>query len=147
MAAQPLIRTPADAGKRLHVLGVTVDVLASPDETGDVQITRQSGPADAGPPPHSHGWDESFYITRGEVIFTCAGETSVCGTGSLVFVPAGTIHAFKFGADGGEMLEYTGRRSNAIAMFTAVDREVPPGPPDLEKAVQVLHDHGVTVHG
>jgi hypothetical protein len=31
-------------------------------------------------------------------------------------------------------------------MFTALARELPPGPPDAGKAVQVLGDHGVKVH-
>jgi hypothetical protein len=30
-------------------------------------------------------------------------------------------------------------------MFTAVDREIPPGPPDIAKVVEVLKKNGVTL--
>jgi len=31
-------------------------------------------------------------------------------------------------------------------MFTALDHQIPPGPPDLAKVIQVLGEHGVKVH-
>ena len=78
--------------------------------------------------------------------FTCGGETTMCTAGTLVHVPAGTVHAFSYGPGGGEMLEVTGRRSKAVGMFTALNREIPPGPPDVWKVIQVLGEHGVTGH-
>ena len=57
-----------------------------------------------------------------------------------------TVHAFSFGAGGGEMLEFTGPRSRAIAMFQALDREIPPGPPDVPKVVRVAGKYGVAFH-
>ena len=47
-----------------------------------------------GPPPHSHDWDESFYVLRGEVEIVCDGNTAVLGAGSLVHVPRGTVHGY-----------------------------------------------------
>jgi hypothetical protein len=44
------------------------------------------------------------------------------------------------------MLEITGGQSKAIEMFVSLDREVPPGPPDVPKVVAVLDGHGVKVH-
>lgn len=111
----------------------------------DQQITVQSGNEGTGPPPHSHDWDESFYVTNGQIEFMCGGENAICTAGSLVHVPAGTVHAFRYGQGGGEMLEITGRRSNAVQMFTALDREIPPGPPDVTKVIQVPGEHGVKV--
>jgi quercetin dioxygenase-like cupin family protein len=98
-----------------------------------------------GPPPHSHDWDESFYVTTGQIEFSYGGEAVMCSAGTLVHVPAGTVHSFRYGPGGGEMLEITGQRSNAVPMFTAVDREIPPGPPDVAKMVQVLGEYGVKV--
>jgi hypothetical protein len=63
-----------------------------------------------------------------------------------MFQQAGTVHAFSFGPGGGEMFEITGKKSNAAAMFTAADRQIPPGPLDIKKAVEVLAENGVTVH-
>ena len=82
----------------------------------------------------------------GKIEFTCAGETFVCAAGTLVQVPAGTVHAFRYGPGGGEMLEITGKRSKAVQMFTALNDRVLPGSPDLSKVVQVLDEHGVKVH-
>jgi quercetin dioxygenase-like cupin family protein len=146
MSSKPFIFRPTDRKPALTVVGCQVVVLASGSDIEDQQITLQSGDEGMGPPPHSHDWDESFYITKGQVIFTCAGETGVCTAGTLVHVPAGTVHAFRFGPEGGEMLEITGKRSNAVPMFTAVDREIPPGPLDVARVIQVLGQNGVTVH-
>lgn len=69
----------------------------------------------------------------------------MCPAGTLVHIPSGNVHAFSFGPGGGELLEITGQRSQAAAMFTAVDHEIPPGLPDIQKVVRVLGEHGVEV--
>lgn len=137
---------PPDRKAALPVLGTQVTVLASADNSSDQRITLQSGTEGTGPPPHSHAWDESFFVSGGLVQFTCDGETTMCGPGSFVHVPAGTVHSFAYGPEGGEIIEITGRTSQAIEMFSAIAREMPPGPPDLAKAVQVLGENGVRVH-
>lgn len=146
MSPKPFVIKPADRNEALDVLGTQVTVLVSGDNSQDQRITLQTGSEGTGPPPHSHGWDESFYVSSGQIEFTCGGETTLCDAGTLVHVPAGTVHSFRYGPSGGEMIEITGRGSNAIEMFTALARELPPGPPDVAKAVQVLDEHGVKVH-
>ena len=146
MSIPYFVLTPEQREVPLSVLGTHVTILASNAATQSYGITFQQGDEGTGPPPHSHDWDESFYITKGQVVFACAGETGLCTEGTLVHVPAGTVHAFHFGPGGGEMLEITGKRSNAVPMFTAVDHEIPPGPPDVAKVIQVLGQNGVTVH-
>lgn len=145
MDSRPFVLKPEDRKRDLNVIGVRVTVLASGPDINDQQVTEQSGPEGAGPPPHYHDWDESFYVTKGQVKFSCGGETTMCPAGTLVHIPAGNVHAFSFGPGGGELLEITGQRSQAAAMFTAVDREIPPGPPDIPKVIQVLGEHGVNV--
>jgi quercetin dioxygenase-like cupin family protein len=146
MSAKPFVVKPADQDAALTVIGTKVVVLASEADTRDQQITLQSGSAGAGPPPHSHDWQESFFVTKGQILFTFEGETTICTPGTLVHVPAGAVHAFSYGPEGGEMLEITGGRSKAVRMFTALDHEIPPGPPDVEKVLQVLGDYGCKVH-
>src|SRR5262245_17773583 len=145
MSPKPFIVKPGDRNAALNVIGTKVTVLASEADTQDQQITLQSGPEGMGPPPHSHDWDESFYVTKGQIQFTCGGETTMCTAGTLVHVPAGTVHAFSYGPGGGEMLEVTGRGSKAVRMFTALNREISPGPPDVAKVIQVVGEHGVKV--
>lgn len=146
MSSKQFIVKPSDRSPALNVIGVKVTVLVSDAVSQAQQITLQSGDEGAGPPPHSHDWDESFYVTKGQVQFTCSGQTTTCLVGTLVHVPAGTVHAFSFGPGGGEMLEVTGTGSKAVQMFSALDREIPPGPPDVPKVVQVAGKYGLAVH-
>ncbi|WP_137893015.1 cupin domain-containing protein [Ramlibacter sp. 2FC] len=129
----------------LRVIGVNITVLASREQTGSHEVTLQEGPEGAGPPPHSHGWDESFYVLRGRVDCLVDGQPVRGQAGSFIHVPAGTVHAFQFGPGGGAMLEIAGQGAAATAMFRKLDQEIPPGPPDLPKVMDILRDHGVSV--
>ncbi len=57
------------------------------------------------------------------------------------------MHGFRYGAGGGQMLEITGAGARAAQMFAAIDKEIPPGPPDVPKLLDVLKRNGVTVAG
>ena len=46
-------------------------VLASNAATQSYGITLQQGEEGTGPPPHSHDWDEAFYVLKGEIHFLC----------------------------------------------------------------------------
>lgn len=145
MMSQAFVVTPKDYDPAMNVLGINLTVLASNTATQGYEITRQQGDKELGPPPHSHNWDESFYIIAGEVEFTCAGKTSICPPGTLVHIPAGTVHSFRYLTDGCDILEITGQGGTATQMFTAVSREIPPGPPEIPKLLAVLQQNGVTV--
>ena len=145
MKARPFVVSPKTYERALNVLGVSVTVLASNVQTQGYAITLQSGDEGAGPPPHRHDWDESFFVLRGSVELSIDGEANVYGPGTLVHLPAGTVHGYRFGAGGGEMFEITGQGSNATQMFARVDREVPPGPPDVPALTALLRRNGVTL--
>jgi quercetin dioxygenase-like cupin family protein len=146
MARSPIVLKPEEYQPALNVIETSVTVLASDRETQGQEFTYQSGREGAGPPPHSHDWDESFFVVKGTVEITCDGKTVVCTPGTLAFVPGGTIHSFKYGPDGGEMLEVTGARSGAVQMFSDLSAEIPAGPPDVQKIVDVMARNGATVH-
>jgi mannose-6-phosphate isomerase-like protein (cupin superfamily) len=146
MARSPIILKPEEYEPALNVIGTSVTVLASDRETQGQEFTYQSGGEGAGPPPHSHEWDESFFVVKGTVAITCDGKTVVCTPGTLAFVPGGTIHSFKYGSDGGEMLEVTGVGSAAVQMFSDLSAEIPAGPLDVERVVDVMARSGATVH-
>ncbi|WP_299235299.1 hypothetical protein [uncultured Halomonas sp.] len=59
------ILSPRDHTSPLSVVGVDVTVLISKNETNGREITLQRGDEGVGPPPHSHPWDESFYVLPG----------------------------------------------------------------------------------
>lgn len=146
MSTAAFIVKPGDRRQPLSAVGVQINVLVSDDASISQRITHQTGGEGAGPPPHSHSWDESFYVLKGQVLFTCAGETTACSAGTLVYVPGGTVHGFTFGPGGAEMLEITGSGSQSIQLFRAMDRELVPGPIDVEKTVEVCERFGLTFH-
>jgi len=147
MKAPYFVLTPDRHARALNVVGTQVTILASNAQTQSFGITLQRGDEGTGPPPHSHDWDEAFYVLSGEIQFLCSDQAHVCRAGTLVHIPRGTVHGFQYGKGGGQMLEITGENAGAAKMFTAVDQACPPGPPDIPKLLQVLEQNGVTVAG
>lgn len=141
--SEPFVVTQASAPRPLNVVGEKITVLASGDQTGGYEVFLQDGPPDTGPPPHSHPWDETFYVIKGEVAFSLGEEHQRAMPGTLVHLPAGTVHWFRCGPDGALMLSITSKKG-ASQLFAAIDREIPPGPMDVAKIVSVITANGVT---
>ena len=91
---QAFVTTPEQRPSPLDVVGIAITVLAPNTRTGSYEITLQEGPEGVGPPPHSHPWDESFYVTRGSVLFSAGGIDHMVGPGTLVHVPAAPCTRF-----------------------------------------------------
>lgn len=147
MDRQPFALQPGEAAPSLNVIGVRITVLAAREQTQGHELTLQEGPDGAGPPPHSHGWDESFYVLQGSVDFRVGERQIHAGSGCFIHVPAGVVHTFRFCVEGGRMLEVAGQGASATALFRCLDRDIPPGPPDVAKVFSILREHGVSVAG
>lgn len=145
MRASHFVLNPDQHEPALNVVGTKVTVLVSNAATQSYGVTLQRGDEGTGPLPDSHDWDECFYVLKGGVEFLCDGKSHTCSAGTLVHVPRGTVHGFRFGPGGGQMLELTGQGALAAQMFTAIDREMPEGPPDIPRLLSVLSRNGVTV--
>lgn len=146
MAAKPFVVTPKEYATALNIVGEHVTVLASGEATESYEIFFQQGPEGSGPPPHSHPWDESFFVIKGQIDFGIGAESTSAQAGTLVHLPAGTVHWFRFGKGGGEMVSMTSRLG-ASKMFTDLAREVEPVNPDIEKLAEVGARHGLKVAG
>jgi mannose-6-phosphate isomerase-like protein (cupin superfamily) len=48
----------------------------------------------AGPPLHTHDFDEAFYVLDGELTFHLNGGLVTVGAGELAFAPGGEPHTF-----------------------------------------------------
>jgi len=140
----PLIVNRNSTSRPLNVVGEQITVLASGAETGSYEIFLQAGPEGSGPPPHSHPWDEAFYVIRGDIAFGVGEREMVASAGTLIHLPAGTTHWFRFGQGGGEMISMTSREA-ASHMFTDIDREIPPENPDVDKLVKLGAPYGLTI--
>lgn len=142
--AKSFVVAPKDYAATLNIVGEHVTVLASGEATGAYEVFLQRGPEGSGPPPHSHPWDESFYVVKGQVDFGIDVESMTASPGTLVHLPAGTVHWFRFCKGGGEMVSMTSRLG-ASRMFADIAREVAPVNPDLEKLAEVGARHGLKV--
>jgi quercetin dioxygenase-like cupin family protein len=140
----PFSVSPDKRSRALAVVGEKITVLASREDTQGYEIFFQDGVEGTGPPPHSHDWDESFFVLKGNIHFGFGGDEMLATPGTLVHVPAGTEHWFRFESDEGEMLSVTGAGSGAAAFFTQVDADVSDGS-DLAGLAAVSEKHGVVI--
>ncbi|RQH04391.1 cupin domain-containing protein [Paraburkholderia dinghuensis] len=145
MNSEPFVVTPGEYPRALNVVGEKITVLASRETARGYEIFLQQGPEGSGPPPHSHVWDETFYVIKGSVEVVCNGVATTGTPGTLVHVPGGTVHSFAMGADGCEMLSVSGPVSEAAALFTMIDAQVPPGEPDIPKLMEIAAKCNVRV--
>jgi mannose-6-phosphate isomerase-like protein (cupin superfamily) len=98
---------PGEGNRSLRVFGELVMYKIKSEQTGGAyslfEVTTQPG---EGAPSHvQHREDESFYLLEGEYEFLVEGRTLKVGKGSLLYIPKGTLHAYKnVGEDVGRML-------------------------------------------
>ena len=144
MAVKAFVVAPKDYPPALDIVGEQVTVLASGEATGGYEVFLQRGPEGSGPPPHSHPWDESFFVTKGAIDFGIGTESTTASPGTLVHLPAGTVHWFRFAKGGGEMISMTSRMG-ASRLFADMAREIEPVNPDLGKLAEVGARHGLRV--
>jgi hypothetical protein len=83
-------------------------------------------------------------VVKGEIAFGVGDKDMIAVPGTLVHLPAGTTHWFRFGKGGGEMISMTSREAASL-FFTDVDRAISPEQPDIPMLVQVANQHSLTV--
>lgn len=140
---EAFVVTPATRPIPLNVVGEQITILAPGSRTDGYEIFRQAGPEGSGPPPHCHPWDESFYVVSGTVEFGLGSSDVIADAGTLVHLPAGTMHWFRFGRGGGEMITMASR-GEASQFFTDVDSAISPEAPDIPKLIQIGTRHQLT---
>ena len=145
MSIKPFAVFPESRPRSLNVVGEQVTVLAPKAATHGYEVFFQDGPDGSGPPPHSHPWDETFYLIRGDIEFGIDEKSMTAKPGTLVHLPAGTVHWFRFGKGGGQMISMAGEGSRASTLFTDIDAEIPAGPPDIERLQNIAKRFGVRV--
>lgn len=137
----PMIVPETERAAPLSVGGFFITVLAADTDTGGNEFFHQRGEEGKGPGPHFHPWDETFYVLEGELHCGVAGVETVAVPGTLVHVPGGTIHWFRFGKGGCAMLTVTSA-GNAARMFTDFDKGVTWESPDRAQLIALAAKHG-----
>ena len=142
MSIRPFVVFPENRPPTLNVVGEQITVLASKEATHGYEVFLQEGPEGSGPVPHSHPWDESFYVVRGDIEFAIEEKPMTATPGTLVHLPAGTAHWFRFGKGGGQMVSMTGQGSAASSMFTDIDSV---GSQDVEMLRNACERNGLRI--
>jgi quercetin dioxygenase-like cupin family protein len=141
---RPLVVPESKRNKPLNVGGFSITVLASEADTGDYEIFHLAGPEGKGPGPHFHPWDESFFVIRGELHCGIDDIETVALPGTLVHVPAGSTHWFRFGKGGATLIAVTSR-GNASKMFVDFAQGISWDSLDREKLIELAAKHGQTI--
>ena len=127
----------------LLVLGETLRPLLTNAMGSPIEIFDTKGPANAGPPPHTHAWDEFYVVITGELeVRMNDREPRTLTKGSAVHIPAGTVHSYRNVTDDAHFLTIV-TRGNANTFFQEVAAEVEMSPPDIPGVVRVGESHGI----
>ncbi|MGJ0506943.1 MAG: cupin domain-containing protein [Methylocystis sp.] len=147
MTSSPMIVHQGE-GEVLDVLGVALRFLCRAEDTrGAWSLMENVIPEQAGPPPHSHPWDEAYYVIEGEVAFQIGDRRELVRAGDFVYAPGGTVHAFQGASKSPARLLIFDAPAHAESFFKDIDREVTELPRDLAKVPQIGARHGVAFEG
>jgi quercetin dioxygenase-like cupin family protein len=144
----------AGEGPRLWIVGDTITVKATAEQTGGtlavIEVLAAPG---GGPPPHVHAnEDEFWYVLDGEFEILHGTDTLRLTAGGFAFVPRGTLHRFENVADtpGRVLIGFT---PGAFGQFffeaglPVVEGELAPplGPEEIERSREAAARHGMDV--
>jgi len=128
----------------LHVLGTEVRFLCEAQATRGVwSLMEVSLPAGSGPPPHTHSWDEAYFVTAGEVEFTLGTDKFTAVAGDFIFAPGETPHGFSGKSSTPARVLIFDAPAHAGAFFRRVDAEVESLPRDLPKVLDIGKSTGI----
>ena len=143
MTTNPLLVKSEDV-PALQVLGTQVRFLCEAGDTrGAWSLMQVTLPLDAGPPPHTHAWDEAYYVLEGELQFEVDGARFRATAGDFVHTPAGRPHGFRGASAQPARVLIFDAPAHAGSFFKRVDREVRNLPADLPKVLAIGAETGI----
>ena len=105
--ASARIVAPADRPTALRIAGFDIQALITGDDAQSFEVFFTRGQDGTGPAPHSHDWDETFFVLQGPVLFGVGDREHRVEAGTLLHVPGGERHWYRFGDRQGEFLSLT----------------------------------------
>jgi quercetin dioxygenase-like cupin family protein len=132
----------AQAAESHYVLGETLRPVLTNAMGSSIEIFDTTGAPGGGPPPHTHHWEELYYVLSGEMDVHIDGATTRLGAGSIAHVPAGVPHGYTTLDDTHFLTIVT--KGNASKFFKQVATEVEMNPPDVEGVLRVGAQNGIT---
>ena len=135
--------TTLEESDSLFVLGETLRPLLTNAMGSPIEIFDTRGPANAGPPPHTHDWDEFYVVLEGELEVRMGdAPPRTLPKSAAVHIPAGTVHSYRNLSQDTHFLTIV-TRGNADRFFHEVAAEVDMNPPDIAGIVRVGQSHGI----
>ena len=136
-------------------LGINV-LLRSEQSGGHVSVTEIVVPAhSAGPPLHTHDFDEAFYMLEGELIFQVGDELVTKRAGEVSFAPRNVPHALANHSDANAryvlvctppgLERQFARMAAASRGVEPPDWALQPGPQVIEVGPQIARDRAAAM--
>ena len=141
---QPVL-VPANAGTVFNVIGDQFTIkLATQQTQGEFTLLEVITPPGGGPPPHYHlNHDELFMLLEGRVSFFLQNRWTEFGPGGVVFVPRGSIHAFRNVGDVPARQLGLVTPSGLEDAIARCDLEFArPGGPEMNRIVEINAEYG-----
>jgi len=132
-----------DEADEHFVFGETLRPLLTNAMGSSIEVFDTRGPADAGPPPHQHPWEEIYVVISGELQVTIGeGSPVVVGSGSAAHVPADTVHTYRSLT---ECHFLTLTTKGQISKFFAEAGALEMNPPNIPEIISVANRYGIEV--
>lgn len=144
--AEPVFQRPGEGRASDNPLGVQLVFKVRGEQTdGTLTAFENLVASGDGPPLHTHAnEDEAIYVLEGKVRFKLGDEIQTWPTGSYVFIPRGTPHAWQNVGDGPARMLFHFTPSGMERFFDGFAALATPGPAALE---EVGAEVGVAVVG
>jgi len=135
----------ADRPAAMRVAGFDIQALVSGDQAQCFEAFYTSGANGTGPAPHCHPWDETFFVIKGPVVFGVGDQEHPIEAGTLLHVPGGERHWWRFEVEG-EFLSFTSGKQ-AAAMYRDLATVPTDAPKTDYRAVALRHGQEARLEG
>lgn len=133
--------TPAPVRESHFVLGETLTPLLTHAMGSSIELFETNGAPGGGPPPHTHPWEEIYFVLSGEMEVVIDGRVTLLGPSDHIHIPAGALHAYK--TPGRTHFLTIVSKGNASKFFRQVATEVDMSPPDIAGVLRIGAEHGI----
>ncbi len=136
---------PPGSGQVLNVIGDNQTIRLTGKDTGGLfALVEQANPPGVGVPSHLHeNEDELFHVLEGTVEFKVQDKLVTATAGTTVFLPRGVPHEFMTVGDVSARTLLMIFPAGGEQMFSELN-ELPAGPPDMAKVLEICGKFGVT---
>lgn len=134
-----------DEGKTINVLGDIQTIKLTGKDTNDqFTLIEEYNTPGTMIPPHVHTKeDEIFKVLEGELELTVGDNTTVLKAGDLAFGPRNVPHSWKVIGDKNAKVILSVFPAGIENMFEELGA-LPPGPPDMEKVMEICARQGIS---